>query len=170
MTGGGAVSLEGHAHRSSVAPPCVCFTGRMPRSTAPTRRIRLRALAVAAACVGLGLLAQLGRTPVLDLAGSVLYVVLLGMIGVIAAPRLPAWAIAIAALAAAAAVELLQLTALPDVVGGILPASRLVLGNAFDPVDLLAYVGGTVLLFLLLRLLLRDAASSPAASQPGALP
>jgi hypothetical protein len=106
----------------------------------------------------------------LDLAGSVLYVVLLGMIVVIAAPRLRAWAIAGTALVAATAVELLQLTPLPDSVGDILPASRLVLGNAFDPVDLVAYVGGAVLLFLLVRVLHRDAASSPAASQPGALP
>lgn len=143
----------------------------MPRSPVPTRRIRLLALAVAVACVVLGLLAQLGRTPLLDLAGSVLYVLLIGMLVVIAAPRLASWAVAVVALAVAAAVELLQLTSLPDLVGEVAPASRLVLGNAFDPVDLVAYVGGAALLYLLLRLLIRGAVpTSPAASQPSALP
>lgn len=143
----------------------------MPRSPVPTRRIRLLALAVAVACVVLGLLAQLGRTPLLDIAGSVLYVLLIGMLVVIAAPRLASWAVAVVALAVAAAVELLQLTPLPDLVGEVAPASRLVLGNAFDPVDLVAYVGGAALLYLLLRLLIRGAVpTSRAASQPSALP
>jgi hypothetical protein len=143
----------------------------MPRPTASTRRIRLLALAVAAACVGLGLLAQLGRTPLLDVAGSVLYVVLLGMLVVIVAPRFAAWAVAAIAFAVAVVVESLQLTPLPDLIGAAVPASRLVLGNAFDPVDLVAYAGGTVLLYVLRRLLVRGAVpTSPAASQPGALP
>lgn len=143
----------------------------MPRSTIHVRRIRLLALAIAVARVVLGLLAQFGRTLLLDIAGSVLYVMLIGMLVVIAAPRLASWAVAVVALAAAVAVELLQLTPLPELMGEVAPASRLVLGNAFDPVDLVAYLGGAALLYLLHRLLIRGAIpASPAASQPSALP
>jgi len=143
----------------------------MPRPTIPARRIRLRALAVAGACVVLGLLAQLARTPLLDVVGSVLYVVLIGMIVVIAVPRAPAPAVAAIAFAVAAGVELLQLTELPGLVAEVFPGARLALGNAFDPVDLAAYAGAAVLLAVLHPVLVRTGSPAPpAASQPGALP
>lgn len=139
--------------------------------TASAPRIRLRALAVAGACIALGLLAQLGRTFLLDIAGSVLYVAVIGMLVVIVRPWSPAPVVAVTALAVAAGVELLQLTALPALAAEAVPGAALVLGNAFDPVDLVAYAAAGMLLLVVHPLLVRSVPSTPpAASQPRALP
>ncbi|MDQ0577597.1 DUF2809 domain-containing protein [Agromyces albus] len=110
----------------------------------------------AVVCVALGLgLQLLGRSPLLDGIGSVLYVVLVGLLVLLVRPTLPALVVASAALAIATAIELFQLTGIPDAIGTVVPPARLVFGSAFDPFDLLAYVGGAVLLFLLLRVIVR---------------
>ena len=139
----------------------VCFTERMPPVTAPARRIRLRALVAAAGCIALGLALQLlDRSPLVDVLGSMLYVVLFGLVillawPALAWPALPAVAVASVALAIAVGVELLQLTPIPAAVVDAVPAARLLFGSAFDPWDLAAYLGGAVALFVLLRVITR---------------
>lgn len=96
--------------------------------------------------LGLGL-QLLERSPVVDVAGSVLYVCAVGLLLGAGWPALSSAAVAALAFAVAVAVELLQLTAVPQAIVAAFPPSRLLLGSSFDPVDLLAYAGGAVLLF-----------------------
>ena len=132
----------------------VCFTVRMPPAAAPARRIRLRAAVASAGCVALGLGMQLfDRSPLIDVLGSVLYVVVFGLVILLAWPKLPAIAVSSVALAIAVGVELLQLTSIPAAVVDAVPAARLLFGSAFDPWDLAAYLGGAVALFVLLRVI-----------------
>ena len=148
----------------------VCFTERMPPVTAPARRIRLRALVAAAGCIALGLALQLlDRSPLIDVLGSMLYVVAFGLVILLAWPALPPVAVASIALAIAVGVELLQLTPIPAAVVDAVPAARLLFGSAFDPWDLAAYLGGAVALFVLLRVITRarTSAISPAVPDPG---
>ena len=138
------------------AAGAVCFTERMPPAIAPARRIRLRAVVAAVGCVALGLgLQPLDRSPLVDVVGSMLYVVLFGLVILLAWPALPAVAVASVALAIAVGVELLQLTPIPAAVVDAVPAARLLFGSAFDPWDLAAYLGGAVALFVLLRVITR---------------
>ena len=131
----------------------MCFTDRMPQTTrsADTRRLRVLAVVAASGCLVLGLALQLlERTPVIDVLGSMLYVVVFGLLLALAWPALPALATAGLALAIAVAIELLQLTPIPAAIVDAVPASRLLFGSAFDPMDLAAYLGGAVLLWALL--------------------
>ncbi len=134
----------------------VCFTERMPPVTAPARRIRLHALVSAGCCVALGLgLQLLDRSPLVDVLGSMLYVVAFGLVVLLAWPALPAVVIASIALAIAVGVELLQLTPIPAAVVDAVPAARLLFGSAFDLWDLAAYLGGGVALYVLVRVITR---------------
>jgi len=128
---------------------------------APARRVRaLGALAVFA-CLTLGLGLQLvDRSPVIDVLGSMLYVVLVGLLVLLIWPALPRLAVASIGLAIATMVELLQLTGIPSAVVAVLPPARLVFGSAFDPLDLVAYVGGALLLLPLLHAITQQARRS----------
>jgi hypothetical protein len=97
----------------------------------------------------------LGPSPSVDLLGSVLYVVLVGLLVQLVWPNLHILPVTAVALAVATAVELLQLTPIPAAIVAAVPAARLVLGSAFDPVDLVAYWGGAAVLFLLLSVITR---------------
>lgn len=144
----------------------MCFTDRMPRLTVALRNVRVLSALAALACLALGLgLQLLDRSPLLDGIGSVLYVVLVGLLVLLVRPTLPAVAVALVALAIATAIELLQLTGIPDSIGTVVPLARLVFGSAFDPVDLVAYAGGAVLLFLLLRVIARSRRRAPLTSR-----
>ena len=106
----------------------------MPPVTASARRIRLRALVAAVGCVVLGLgLQLLDRSPLVDVLGSMLYVIVFGLVILLTWPALPAVAVASIALAIAVGVELLQLTPIPAVVVDAVPPARLLFGSAFDP-------------------------------------
>lgn len=128
----------------------------MPRLTAALRNARVLGALAAVACIAAGLgLQLLDRSLLLDQIGSVLYVVLVGLLVLLVRPTLPALVIAALAFAIATAIELLQLTGIPDSIGAVVPAARLVLGSAFDPIDLVAYAGGSVLLYVLIRVITR---------------
>ncbi|SFR69397.1 Protein of unknown function [Agromyces sp. CF514] len=105
-------------------------------------------LAAAAAVVLLaGLALQLlDRTVAVDLAGSALYACLVGLVIAIAWPRLPSWIVAVAGFGVSAAVELLQLTGIPAHIVDAVAPLRLVFGSSFDPLDLVGYAIGAVLL------------------------
>lgn len=151
------------ASPGSKVPP-VCFTDRMPRLTAPLRNVRVLGAVAAAACIAVGLgLQLLDRSPLLDGIGSVLYVMLVGLVVLLVRPTLPALVIAGVALGIATAIELLQLTGIPDSIGSVVPPARLVFGSAFDPIDLVAYAGGAVLLYVLLRAITRSSRRAPLA-------
>jgi hypothetical protein len=118
-------------------------------STSQSRRLRVLSLVAAAGCLVLGALLQLlERSLVVDVAGSVFYVGFAGMLLAAAWPALSSTAIASIAFAFAVAVELLQLTGVPQALVAVFPAARLVFGSSFDPIDLVAYAGGAVLLFV----------------------
>lgn len=125
---------------------------------APLGRIRLLAVVGALACLALGLgLQLLHRSSLIDLLGSVLYVMLAGLLVLLVRPSLPALVIAAIALGIATAIELLQLTPIPAVIVESFPPARLVLGSAFDPLDLVAYLAGALLLIPLVRVIARSA-------------
>ena len=121
---------------------------------ASPRAVRVRAVIGAIACVALGLgLQLLDRSLVIDLVGSMLYVLLVGMLVLLIRPSLAAPAVAAIAFAVAALVELLQLTGIPTAIVDAVPLARLVIGGSFDPVDLLAYLGGAALLLPIVALI-----------------
>jgi hypothetical protein len=116
---------------------------------AASRRVRLRSGLVAAVSLALGLGLQLvERTPVVDVLGSVVYVVFIACLLRAVWPRLGAAGSAATAFAFAAVIELVQLTPLPQLVVDVFPPSRLLLGSSFDPIDVLAYAGGAAIAFL----------------------
>ncbi|HKH08017.1 MAG TPA: DUF2809 domain-containing protein [Agromyces sp.] len=132
-------------------------------SVAERRRLRVLSLVAASGCLVLGLVLQLlERSPLVDVAGSVLYVGFAGMLLAAVWPALSSPAVASVAFAFAAAVELLQLTRVPQAVVAVFPPARLLLGSSFDPIDLVAYTGGAVLLFVAHLGLVRLAARQPA--------
>ena len=114
---------------------------------APPRAVRLRAIVAAVACLSLGLALQLlERSVAIDLLGSVLYVLLVGLLVLVVRPSLRAVTVAAIALAFATLVEFLQLTAIHATIVDAVPSARLVLGSVFDPMDLVAYLVGAMLL------------------------
>ncbi|MRG59691.1 DUF2809 domain-containing protein [Agromyces sp. CFH 90414] len=120
----------------------------MPRAPRSTARVRLFAAIGIAASLGIGLgLQLLDRNAWIDAAGGILYVALVGLLVLLVAPRLPAWAVAAIALGVAVAVELLQLTGIPAAIVAAVPPARLVFGSSFDPWDLVAYVAGAAILW-----------------------
>jgi Protein of unknown function (DUF2809) len=116
-----------------------------------TRRLRLLSGIAAAGCLVLGLATQaLDRSPLADVVGSVLYVCCIGLSTCVAWPRLSSIVIASLAFGFAVSVELIQVTGMPSEITAVFPPARLLLGSAFDPLDLIAYGGGALLLFVAL--------------------
>lgn len=135
----------------------------MPAETTPARRIRIFGAVIAVACLALGLGSQLlAWSPAVDALASVLYVVLVGSLVMLVAPRLAGLAVASIAFGFATAIELLQLTGLPQAIVGVIPAAHLVLGNAFDAFDIVAYAGGACVVFALRLLATRRRAAASA--------
>ena len=100
-------------------------------------------LAVAAVVVvAAGLAASRGDGLPADLAGGVLYAVLVQLLVLIAAPRARPAVAAAVALGACVAVELAQLTAVPAGLAAAWPPAAYGLGSTFVATDLLAYAGG----------------------------
>ena len=122
----------------------------MATPTAGSRGIRVRSLLAAAVGLALGLgLQLLDRTLSIDVLGSVVYIVFIACLLRAIWPGLGAVGSAAMAFGFATAIELLQLTELPQLVVDAFPPSRLLLGSAFDPIDLFAYAGGAVLAIVL---------------------
>lgn len=107
-----------------------------------SQRSRPRILAVAVLIVALGLLGR--RLPGLggDIAGGVLYAVLLYLVFAFALPRARPVALVAAAAVAGLTIELFQLTGIPAQIGSAWPPARLVLGSTFVPLDLAIAVAG----------------------------
>ncbi|AWB94550.1 DUF2809 domain-containing protein [Agromyces badenianii] len=121
---------------------------RRPRSPGGARGIRVRCAAAAAATLAVGVALQVPeRTVLIDLLGSVLYVCLFAFLVRAVWPAMGAAASALSALVIACAVELLQLGDVPRRIVEAFPPARLLLGSAFDPVDLFGYAGGAMLAF-----------------------
>nr|WP_281070178.1 DUF2809 domain-containing protein [Paeniglutamicibacter psychrophenolicus] len=80
-----------------------------------------------------------------DIAGGAIYAVLIYVLATFLRPGAARTGNALAALVFCVLIELLQLTDLPASLGQVFPPVRLVLGSTFVPLDLLAYLVGTVL-------------------------
>ncbi|WP_194928738.1 DUF2809 domain-containing protein [Pseudactinotalea sp. HY158] len=118
------------------------------------RRSRSRTLLALALVVAAGLALQTARTlPGSDVAGTVLYATALVLLIAALLPRLGATGSAALGTAVALAVEFAQLTPLPGVVVERIPSARLVLGSAFDPIDVLGLIAGGIAAWLLVRAL-----------------
>lgn len=112
-------------------------------------RLRLRLLVAAAGIIGTALLIRvataggsIGSGRVEQYSGTALYASLVHVAVLFLRPRWSPWAAGAVALAWCWGVECLQLTGVPaDLSARSLPA-RLVLGAAFDPVDLFWYPVG----------------------------
>lgn len=118
-------------------------------------RVRLAVAGVVVVAAGLAVHAVGGPGAAADVAGDVLYAVLVALIARFLAPRARPWAPAAVALAFCAAIELLQLTWIPGRAASAFPPAALVLGSGFDARDLAAYLLGVVLGAALAELLRR---------------
>jgi hypothetical protein len=135
---------------------------------APSPTSRRRVLFALAAAVGLALglgLQLIERTAPVDAAGSVLYVCVVGLAVAIVWPRLSSAVVASVAFVVATTIELLQLTGLPERLVAVVPPLRLLFGSSFDPLDLIAYAGGALLLLVIHLGLVRLAARPQPAEQ-----
>ncbi|SIO09530.1 ribosomal maturation YjgA family protein [Agromyces cerinus] len=121
----------------------------LPKAGSQSIRVRSGLAAAVSLALGLGL-QLLDRTPVIDVLGSVVYIVFIACVLRAIWPGLGAVAVAATAFGFATAVELLQLTEAPQLVVDAFPPSRLLLGSAFDPIDVFAYAGGAVLAYVVL--------------------
>lgn len=112
--------------------------------TARRRRVAavLGAATTIACGLGVHLLAPDGVLS--DVAGDVLYAVLVYLLAVAAMPRRAIWVPALSAWVWCTAVELFQLTGLPLAWGREFPPLMLVLGTVFDARDLLVYTAAIV--------------------------
>lgn len=106
---------------------------------------RLAAAACVPLVIALGLASRfLGTGPMADVAGGVLYAVLLYVLLIVLHPRAAGVSRALAALGVCVALELFQLTGIPADLALAFPPIRLVLGTTFVPLDLVAYLIGAV--------------------------
>ena len=95
--------------------------------------------------IGIGLGARfLGAGLLADLAGGILYAVLVYTLAVFVRPAGSRISNAGLALGFCVAIELLQISSLPATLGAAFPPIRLVLGSTFVPLDLLAYLLGVL--------------------------
>lgn len=109
-------------------------------------RARLPFALAAVAVLGLGLALRFLLVGLLaDVAGGVLYVVLVALLIGVVAPRLPAVTAAGIALAWSIAMEQLQAVGAAARLVEIWPPLRLVVGSTFSWLDIAAYVVGAVL-------------------------
>ena len=140
----------------------------MATPTAGPRGIRVRSMLASAVALALGLgLQLLDRTPLIDVLGSIVYIVFIACLLRAIWPALGAGGSAATAFGFATALELLQLTELPQLVVDVVPPSRLLLGSAFDPIDVFAYAGGAVLAIVVQVVLIgaQRVAAAPAADR-----
>jgi len=79
-----------------------------------------------------------------DLVGDALYAVLIFLLVSFILVRMNSWRVAVIAILICTGIELFQLTGLPVDIAAVFPPARFVLGTAFDPVDLIAYIGGVL--------------------------
>ncbi|QYF72394.1 DUF2809 domain-containing protein [Cryobacterium sp. PAMC25264] len=79
-----------------------------------------------------------------DLVGDALYAVLIFLIVSFIFVRMNSWRVAVIAILICTGIELFQLTGLPVEIAAVFPPARFVLGTAFDPVDLVAYIIGVL--------------------------
>ncbi|OIH82401.1 hypothetical protein BLJ79_19495 [Arthrobacter sp. UCD-GKA] len=117
---------------------------RSPAAAARSRRLGAAACVLPAIALGLGA-RFLGSGLEADLAGGVVYAVLIYVLATFLRPRAGHVANALAALVFCVLIELLQLTDIPADLAALFPPVRLVLGTTFVPLDLLAYGLGTAL-------------------------
>ena len=109
-----------------------------------TRRLAAAAWVLPVIFVGLASrFAGAGLAP--DLAGGVLYAVLVYVLLTVLRPRTARWSNASIALVFCVLIELLQLTAIPADLARVFGPIRLVLGTGFAALDLLAYAMGAAL-------------------------
>lgn len=99
-------------------------------------RSRLRLLGLIPLVVGAGLIARKLPSFAGDVAGGLLYAVLLYLLLAFLAPRAHPLKLAFQAGLLGVLIELLQLTGLPAWLAGIWEPSRYVLGSTFVPLDL----------------------------------
>lgn len=126
------------------------------RTEATRRRPRLRTLLLAVATVAVGAGCRfLLPDPFGDVAGGLLYTVLLCWLVVLIWPSMRSIVAAGIAAVVAAGLELLQLTPVPAAVSSAFPPARLVLGTTFGMPDLVVAVLGGVLAWALDRVVLR---------------
>lgn len=79
-----------------------------------------------------------------DLVGDALYAVLIFLLVSFILVRMNSWRVAVIAILICAGIELFQLTGLPVEIATVFPPARFVLGTAFDPLDLVAYIVGVL--------------------------
>ncbi len=96
-------------------------------------------LALATVAAGLGVHLVLPDTAASDVAGDVLYTVLIYLLLIVLRPRTAPSVIGALTVAWCVAVELFQLTGLPLAWGAAWPPIMLVLGSVFDVRDLIVY-------------------------------
>jgi hypothetical protein len=145
---------------SGAAEPGVTPTSPTPWQRAARRRSRLRVLAVLAVVVALGLVVTTQvPDPVGDAVGDLLYAVAVYVALVLVAPRTRPWVAGAVALAWCWLVEILQATPLVGAALDVAPAAVWVLGNTFNPRDLLLYLLGMLLAATLDRLVVRTSAA-----------
>lgn len=114
------------------------------RSPEPLPRPWLAVAAVTTIAVGL---AARGRPGVVgDVAGGVLYTVLVGLLVLLVRPRTTAWLAGALAFVLSTLVELAQLTRAPAALAEAWTPLRFVLGSTFHAPDLTAYAAGAALL------------------------
>ena len=113
-----------------------------------TRAIRLWAVGAATLTSAVGLFGR--SVPIAGTAlGGIAYAVLIALIVAIVWPAVRPLVAAAVGLGVSIAVELLQLTAIPGVLTDAIPPLRWVLGSTFLWVDLLWYVVGAVVAWML---------------------
>lgn len=99
----------------------------------------------AAAVIPLGLFLRFLPLGVFaDLAGGILYAILIYLLLTVIAPRWSQTRCALWALGWCWTVELLQLTGLPTSLAQLFPPASLVFGTGFAALDLLAYAAGAL--------------------------
>ncbi|WP_238702445.1 DUF2809 domain-containing protein [Microbacterium caowuchunii] len=107
----------------------------------PATRRRAAALVAAVVSVGMGLGIHLlaPDTAASDVAGDLLYPLLVYALVVLVGPRLPAVAVSAVTLGWCVAVEAFQVTGLPAEWAAAFPPVVLVFGTVFDPRDIAVY-------------------------------
>lgn len=110
--------------------------------TGPAGPSRWALAAAAAVVVVVGLAARQLPGAVGDLAGGVLYAVLVTLLVAVVVPRARPATLGVVALAVCAAVELAQLTGVPATLVDAVPPLRYLLGTTFHAPDLAAYAVG----------------------------
>lgn len=139
--------------RSEYAAPAqrlVRQNGGVPGNL-PFARSRRALLVSGCAVIVAGLLVRSVPGAVGDVAGGILYAVLVFVLVALVFPATAGLRIGVMSLAVCVAVELLQLTGLPAVAAELLPPIRYVLGTTFVAADLIAYAGGSGLAVLVDR-------------------